>query len=287
VIVGAVLDDLDSRSGSTTSLLRTIVGLYLRRVGGFMRTAHVVSLMDDLGFEATRTRTAIARQKNRGLLLADRSGDIGYRLNPDAVTMLERGDLRIFHIRQMSEGDSWCLISFSIPEELRDLRDQLRRRLQWIGCGPVAQGLWIGPDHLRGEVEEIVDAVGATPYTTTFRADAPRVAGALVDAAAQWWDLDSLRARHETFLREVGTSRSLPLGDDRGSFVAYVRMIDAWRVLPYVDPGLPANLLPADWPGQRSVDTFTALSEQLASGAWSHVRATVGDSTSRLAHVRP
>jgi phenylacetic acid degradation operon negative regulatory protein len=70
-----------------------------------MRTAHLVSLMDDLCFDETRTRTAITRQKSRGILLADRSGQIGYRLNPDAVHMLERGDRRIFHIRQMTTGD--------------------------------------------------------------------------------------------------------------------------------------------------------------------------------------
>src|SRR5690606_21856175 len=43
--VTAVLDDMDSRPGSTTSLLRTVIGLYLRDAGGWMPTTSLVELM--------------------------------------------------------------------------------------------------------------------------------------------------------------------------------------------------------------------------------------------------
>jgi phenylacetic acid degradation operon negative regulatory protein len=39
--------------------------------------------------------------------------------------------------------------------------------------------------------------------------------------------------------------------------------LDAWRVIPYVDPGLPAEWLPADWPGKRTIPLFVDLREQL------------------------
>lgn len=59
-------------------------------------------------------------------------------------------------------------------------------------------------------------------------------------------------------------------------FAAYVRLIDAWRVLPYVDPGLPPSMLPSDWPGAASVAEFTRLQESLAEPAWRHVRDVIG-----------
>ena len=56
----------------------------------------------------------------------------------------------------MSVSDRWCLISYSIPESRRQLRHQLRRRLSWIGCGTVSAALWICPEYLISEVEDIL-----------------------------------------------------------------------------------------------------------------------------------
>jgi len=41
----AVLDDADSRPGSATSLLRTIIGCYLRRLGGWIAAPALMELM--------------------------------------------------------------------------------------------------------------------------------------------------------------------------------------------------------------------------------------------------
>lgn len=264
----AVLDDIEARPGSTASLLRTLIGVYLRPLGGWISAAALVTLAGDLGIPAAQARTGITRLKQKGLLLAERSDGIGYRLNPAAVGMLERGDRRIFTMRQMTDADPWCLVSFSIPESARSIRHQLRRRLQWIGAGVVSPALWICPGHLRDEVLEILDDLEARRWVTVFQASAPLPPGPLVEAAAQWWDLAALRAEHLAFQASLATLPSEP-------FAAYVHFIDSWRVLPYTDPGLPPSMLPADWPGIRSFDEFARLSAALADPAWEHVRAAV------------
>ncbi|MHC1149680.1 PaaX family transcriptional regulator C-terminal domain-containing protein [Microbacterium sp. GCM10011525] len=258
-----VLDDIDARPGSTTSLLRTTIGLYLRRLDGAISSAALVRLAGDLGILPAPARTAIARLKQKGLLLSQPGG---YLLNPAATRMLERGDRRIFEVRRMQAGDPWCLISATIPEARRDLRHQLRRRLQFIGAGSVAPGLWIVPGYLDDEVGQLLDELGARTFATLFRADDPRPAGPLSEAVARWWDLDALRAEHLRFQASVDALPDEP-------FAAYVRLIDSWRVLPYVDPGLPAELLPADWPGERGFAAFAGLSARLTAPAWEHVRA--------------
>lgn len=272
----SVLDEIDARPGSTTSVLRTFVGLYLRRLGGTIAIADLVRLMEDFGIPAARTRTGVVRLKKKGLLLHDREGSIGYRLNPDSVPMLERGDRRIFQARRMQDDDPWCLISFSIPESQRDLRHQLRRRLQWIGCGVVAPALWICPDYLSDEVEQILDDLGVRAHATLFRSETPRVAGELRDAVNSWWELESLRVEHETFAAAADAIEATPIASDLDGFVGYMRVIDSWRVLPYVDPGLPSSLVPDHWPGQASVDRFNELSGRLAAPAWAHVRSVTG-----------
>ncbi|MFD5213296.1 PaaX family transcriptional regulator C-terminal domain-containing protein [Microbacterium sp. NPDC058345] len=259
-----VLDDIDARPGSTTSLLRTLIGLYLRPLGGTISPAALVRLAADLGIPAARARTAITRLKQRGLLIAVPSA--GYKLNPAAVPMLERGDRRIFEVRTMRAGDDWTLVSATIPETRRDLRHQLRRRLHFLGAGAVSPGLWIVPGHLDGEIELLLDEIGARSFATLFRTTDPRPASPLAEAVSAWWDLPALRAEHERFLTSVAAL------DPSAPFAAYVRLIDSWRVLPYIDPGLPAELLPADWPGARSVTVFERLSRELSGRALQHMR---------------
>lgn len=263
-----VLDDIDARPGSTASLLRTFIGVFLRPLGGWISAADLVALIGDLGIDAGPARTGIARLKQRGLLLAEREEQIGYRLNPAAIGMLERGDRRIFEMREMTDADHWCLVSFSIPESARSVRHQLRRRLQWIGAGVVSPALWICPGHLQDEVLQILDELDARKWATLFQASAPLPDGTLVEAAAQWWNLEALRAEHVAFQASLTTLPAEP-------FAAYVQLIDRWRVLPYTDPGLPPSMLPADWPGRRSFDEFARRSTELAAPAWAHVRARI------------
>lgn len=269
-----ILDDFDSRPGSATSLLRTFVGSQLRQLGGWISSAHLVRIMEALGVPANGARSAIARVKSKGLLLPEVvNGHQGYRVNSDAVPMLESGDRRIFSFRQQREDDAWCLISFSIPESRRDARHQLRRRLGWIGCGTVATGLWICPAHLKGEVLGILDDLDLRDCATLFIAGRPEVNRSFADAAAQWWDLDRLRELHDRFLAQ-NSALVGPASSDAEAFARYIHALDQWRVIPYLDPGLPDSALPEDWPGRSSLDLFGRISRSLAARAHGFARAT-------------
>lgn len=265
-----ILDDLDSRPGSATSILRTIIGSYLRGLGGWASISEIIRLMDAVGISSSHTRTAVLRVKNKGLLLPETvAGQPGYRLNPDALPMLERGDRRIFTLQQQRNGGPWCLVSFSLPESERALRHQLRKRLAWIGCGTVATGLWICPAFLTDEVEEILTDLRVRHSATVFITDTPQPAGALADAVARWWDLDAIADLHRKFLRAFESWG--PVDEPRLAFANYVTVLDRWRVIPYVDPGLQPSVLPADWPGFRSVELFDRLNWELAADAESFV----------------
>jgi phenylacetic acid degradation operon negative regulatory protein len=284
-----ILDDLDSRPGSTTSLLRTVVGLYLRDLGGAVAVADLVELLGALGVAPAGARSAISRVKAKGLLVPETAaGRAAYRLAPDAGPMLDRGDRRIFAYRQQGDDDPWCLVSYSLPEERRDVRHQLRRHLAWIGAGSVADALWITPGHLVDEVEEILAALDVRDAATVFVAGRPRVAGAFADVAARWWDLDRVAALHRAFLARHGGSPAgrgpvpdgaPPAAEDgspRDAFARWVRAVDDWRPIPYADPGLPTSALPADWPGVASLALFDRLRTSLAAVASEHVRVVVG-----------
>ena len=49
----------------------------------------------------------------------------------------------------------WSLVAFSIPEEHRAARDELRKALRWLGFAPLYDGLWVSPrDHAAEAVPD-------------------------------------------------------------------------------------------------------------------------------------
>lgn len=268
----AALDDTDMRPGSATSLLRTIIGSYLRSLGGWITSAALMELMTTVGLNQTRTRTAILRVRGKGILAAEeRDGRAGYALEPAALPRLARGDRRIYSPRVMNATDRWCLISYSIPESQRQLRHQLRRHLSGIGCGTVSAALWICPEYLTGEVEEILTDLGVRGSAAIFLVGETRFDGGLERAVAQWWDLPAIASAHEAFLSAYESLATEEL-TTRQAFASWIGCLDAWRVIPYVDPGLPAAWLPAAWPGKRSIPLFADLRERLEDPSGRYVR---------------
>ena len=271
------LDDLDARPGSTTSLVRTIVGLYLRELGGWISSAHLIALMDALGTSPQVTRTAISRLKKKGILEQRAREDVsGFGLSATGERILARGDRRIFEPRAMGTQDAWCLLSYSIPEAERERRHQLRKYLQGIGGGLVAPGLWIFPDYLRAEVWEILRVLGLEDHATIFVSNLLESTGTPRASAAAWWDLDSLAALHHAFLEQNQAVAGAGNAGCAESFATYVRAIDSWRTIPYLDPGLPDNCLPGNWPGHHSAELFLRIQASHAGAARDYVASLTG-----------
>ncbi|GAA2201093.1 PaaX family transcriptional regulator [Sinomonas flava] len=270
-----VADDMVSRPGSAVSLLRTVVGLYLREAGGWMPTDAFLALLGALGVPVPQARTALSRVKARGLLHAQaHDGVAGLALAPGAEAMLARGDRRIHEPRAMAADGEWCLIVFSVPEAMRDARHQLRKQLKWIGCGTVEAGVWICPDFLRGEVEDAVGGLGLSGHVVLFTARGLPAGPVAAGQVGQWWDLEGIAALHREFIEGQSDVAERSQGAAE-SFAAYVGCIDAWRVIPYLDPGLPPELLPKDWPGPECIALFLRIREAHAGPAADFVRGVL------------
>ncbi|WP_369046090.1 PaaX family transcriptional regulator C-terminal domain-containing protein [Sinomonas sp. P10A9] len=271
-VLPRVTDDMVSRPGSAVSLLRTVVGLYLREAGGWMPTDAFLALLGALGVLVPQARTALSRVKQRGLLEAEvHDGVAGLALAPGAAAMLARGDRRIHEPRAMAADGEWCLIVFSIPESMRDARHQLRKQLKWIGCGTVESGVWICPDFLRGEVEDVIGGLGLSGHVVLFTARGLPAGPVAAGQVGQWWDLEGIAKLHREFIDGQSGVPERSAGPAE-SFAAYVECIDAWRVIPYLDPGLPPELLPEDWPGPGCIALFRRIREVHAGPAWEFVR---------------
>ena len=181
----------------------------------------------------------------------------GYSLARGAMPMMERGDRRIFSTRAPARlDDGWVVVIASVGEAARDRRYQLRKRLTWLGFGNLAKGVWIAPHRSADELRGVLDQFGLTGYVEVFHASYLGF-GAIDTVVREAWDLDWLRALYADFLaiaRPMLASLDAQPPSDERAFVDYTVVLHEWRRLPYLDPGLPLDVLPPEWEGRTAAD---------------------------------
>lgn len=256
-----------SEQHAPRSLIVTLYGAYGRFMSGPVPVADLIRLLAAVGVDAPSVRSSVSRLKRRGLLLParTRSGAAGYELSPEARQLLDDGDRRIY-VTAPPEDESWVLAVFSVPESERQKRHVLRSRLAGLGFGTASPGVWIAPGRLYEEARHTLRRLRLDPYVDFFRGEHLGFAPT-AEAVARWWDLTAIAKEHEAFLdAHAGVLRAWESRVDtppEEAYRDYLLALDNWRHLPYADPGLPAHLLPADWPGARSAEVFHALHTRL------------------------
>jgi phenylacetic acid degradation operon negative regulatory protein len=232
----------------------------------------VIEMLEALNVDAAATRSSISRLKKRGVLEPERRADsAGYRLSAATLATLAEGDRRIWR-GPSGETADWLIVMFSVPESERDKRHALRTHLTRLGFGNAAAGVWVAPATLYDETLAVLERAGLAAYTEFFRGDYLGV-GSESSRVAQWWDLDEIGSAYAEFLRDFA---EVETSGPAEAFAAYVPMLTAWRRLPYLDPGLPASVLPADWPGVAAERLFTELDARLREAAMRHATGIFG-----------
>jgi|SRR5262245_48513957 len=248
---------------------------------GWLPVWMLVRLLAELDVDEPAVRSAISRLKRRGLLVAERrSGVAGYGLSESGDATLAEGDARIFAPAEPRLADGWVLAVFSVPEHERAKRHTLRTQLAALGFGACAPGVWVAPSHRYELTAASLRRRDLAPYVDLFRAEYLAF-GDIAEHARRWWDLDAVRAAYVDFADAYGNGardgtrrrRASHGPGDAAAFAAWVRALTAWRRLPYLDPGLPVELLPADWPATAARATFATLQANLAEPARHFVAA--------------
>jgi phenylacetic acid degradation operon negative regulatory protein len=246
-------------------------GAYGRELGGWIAVADLVTLFAGLGIDAPSVRSAVSRHKQRGFLEARQSGGTaGYSLSSVAEQILADGDRRIYDRRDPVLADGWVLAVFSVPESERHRRHVLRSRLSRLGFGTTTPGVWIAPARLYDEARHTLDRLDLSGYVDLFRAEYLAYSD-LRTAASRWWDLEAVQSGYTEFTAAFENTDTGG-ADDATAFATHLRAVDAWRRMPYRDPGLPAELLPAEWSGAGAAKVFFAIHDGLREAGQRHVR---------------
>lgn len=243
-------------AASARSLLLTVLGEFVLPDDRAVWTSTLLDLLGDLGVAEKAARQAIMRTADSGWIEASRVGrETRWNLTAAGTRLLREGTDRIYGFaaeRRPWDG-RWLLMSIAAPENNRALRQRLRTRLGWTGLGSVNPTTWVTPrvDREPEACGVLVD-LGLTAGSWSFVATAGQL-GDERSLARTAWDLDAIERRYEDFLELVGRPRPRT---DRQSLVAQVRLVQEWRRFPLLDPGLPRELLPPRWSGNRAADVF-------------------------------
>jgi phenylacetic acid degradation operon negative regulatory protein len=247
-------------AASARGLLFTVLGEFVLAASGAAWTSALIDILGRLGVEEKATRQALMRTAGDGWLAADRVGRrTRWLLTPAAERLLVDGTERIFGFggRADSWDGRWLLVLARAPESERAARHLLRSRLTWAGLGAAAPGVWIGPHVDRlAEVEAALAQAGMAGEAQAFVAE--HVSGADIRTmVGQAWDLEGIEAEYQAFVRRFSSG----IVDD--PLLATVELVHAWRRFPWIDPALPAAVLPAQWSGTRAAHLFRER-----HGAW-------------------
>lgn len=204
--------------------------------------SELIKLTADFGIKETTLRVALTRMVGAGDLI--RSAD-GYRLSDRLLARQRRQD-EAMRPRTRPWDGGWLLVVVTAVGSDARARASLRTTMHGKRFGELREGVWMRPDNLDVDLgPDVADRV----RVLNARDDAPdRLAGEL-------WDLPAWVETGNRLLDEMAHTSDVP-----GRFVVAAAIV---RHL-LTDPMLPAELLPAGWPGARLRDAYHDFATELA-----------------------
>ncbi|MCI1696724.1 phenylacetic acid degradation operon negative regulatory protein PaaX [Aneurinibacillus aneurinilyticus] len=257
------------------SMLFTIYGEYVRHYGSEIWVGSLTRLLGEFGLSEQAVRAAISRMQKQGWLESTKVGNRSYySMSLRGQKRLDEAAARIYKVEAEGWNGKWCIASYNIPESQRNLRDQLRKELTFLGFGMLTTSTWISPNDLTERVKDITLSYGITEYVEVFMAShigwsEPKK---LVEKC---WNLDEMNQAYQEFIElyqpeyEVLKRKMEQKEDvaDSDCFVAKTKLVHHYRKFLFIDPDLPEELLPDLWLGKKADLLFNRYYDLLNPGA--------------------
>lgn len=228
----------------------TVYGDVVVPRGEVLWIGSLISICARIGIRENLVRTAVSRLVAANRLEGTRIGRRSfYRLAPAARA--EFADAaRLLYARTRPSGDWLVMLHPDMPEDL-----VRRHRMARMGGD-----LWVCP------------ARDDLPTTGGLILRAAPVAGTeRLPDLARFWDLDILTRRYRIVLDRFGPLAGGPPLPPQDALMARLLLVHLYRGVLLRDPGLPAAVLPPDWPGTAAQTLFRTLYRSLTPAAESHV----------------
>lgn len=245
-------DILETFTPTASTFIVTIYGDVVVPRGGVLWMGNLVELCAGVGISESLARTAVSRLVAANRLAGTRIGRRSYYRLAD-LSREEFADAAARLFGGARQAEDWLVL------HAPDLADDVARR---SGYGAMGGGNYLLPGWMR--------AGGGV----VFRAQA---LGPVAELAARLWDLETLAADYDRMVQRFQPALDLL---DRGqridgfeALILRLALVHVFRRILLRDPELPAEALPADWPGARARALFARAYVRLSEAADSHIGA--------------
>lgn len=273
----------NQQGARSQQLLTVLLGDYWHLRTEPVPSSALVALLALFDISPAGSRAAIQRLARRGFLVPRKEGRATlYAVSPMSQASVDAHVRILFRSHLSAEWDgTWTLVSYSLPEEQRALRNSVREQLRQAGFGPVHDGLWVRPADARSIVEEIRDAVRAElPDESVLAFVEARPAATAESLARTAFDLDEVAAGYQRFIdswkdtaaRIAGTSsgRDGTVAGGAGNKDALLlrtSIMRDWRELRRTDPMLPRELVAGLVPFETALEVCSTVYDRTGAAA--------------------
>lgn len=260
--------------GNAQSMIFTIYGDYIRHYGNKIWIGSLIKLLKEFGHNEQSVRVSVSRIMKQGWLQSEKRGNRSYYyLTKRGEIRIEEAAGRIFKLNPHEWDGRWRMLMYTIPEEKRQIRDELRKELLWSGFGTFSNSCWISPNDLEKEVNVLIEKYDIQPYVDFFISEykGPTENRMLVEKS---WPLEEIEGKYEAFIaiyskkftihkKMMETGEMMPAQ----CFVERTNLVHEYRKFLFTDPALPKELLPKVWIGNDATFLFEQYYKLLAQPA--------------------
>lgn len=249
----------------------TIYGEYIQYYGGEIWVGSLIQLMEQFGVSESSVRGAILRMVQKNLLNVRKIGNKSYySVTPQGGRRVEDGVKRVYMTPKHSWDGFWRILTYSFPEEKRDLRNEIRKELSWTGFGMISNSTWVSPNPLEDQVIEMIQSYKIEEHAILF-SSASVVSHSTQSIIDRGWNLQNVSEEYDVFinhfsakfeeLQEKALTNSL---SDKECFIERTLIVHEYRKFLFKDPGFPRDLLPKDWSGIKARELFWNIHQMVS-----------------------
>ncbi|MFE5427480.1 MULTISPECIES: phenylacetic acid degradation operon negative regulatory protein PaaX [Bacillaceae] len=259
---------------NTQSMIFTIYGDYIRNYGNKIWIGSLIRLLKEFGHNEQGVRVAVSRMVKQGWIQSEKQGNKSYYFLTDrGVQRMDEAANRIYKMKPNEWDGKWRILMYTIPEDKRQLRDDLRKELLWSGFGSFSSGCWISPNDLEKQINRLIEKYDINEYVDFFISEykGPKENQSLVEKS---WHLEEIENKYEEFIEKYSKQfivhqSIINRGEmsDADCFVERTNLVHEYRKFLFIDPGLPKELLPSKWNGNHAALLFSQYYQVLAEPA--------------------
>ncbi|MDR4887666.1 PaaX family transcriptional regulator C-terminal domain-containing protein [Fredinandcohnia sp. QZ13] len=251
------------------SLMFTLYGEYIKYYGGEIWVGSLIELMKQFGVSESSVRGAIFRMVQNNLLEVRKVGKKSY-YSATSQGRVDEGVSRVYATQNHMWDQKWRILTYSFPEEKREIRNKIRKELIWTGFGNLTNSTLVTPNPVEDQVKEMIRVYGIEEYAFLFTSSSivTHDNQSIIDIG---WDLNMVSDEYQTFidkftpkfeeLREKALNNTLK---DEECFIERTVLVHEYRKFLFQDPGFPRDLLPEGWIGIKARELFWNIHQLLS-----------------------